>query len=108
WSPRRTADGQPDLQGVWLNKSATPLERPKALEGRAFLTEEEVTELRKRADRLFGGNPDADFAGGDNVFLAALTNPERYTPPGGRSTGGADEMIKREFENRTSLIADPP
>ena len=108
WSPRRTADGQPDLQGVWLNKSATPLERPKVLEGRAFLTDEEVTELRKRAGRLFGGNPDADFAGGDNVFLAALTNPERYTPPGGRSTGGADEMIEREFENRTSLIADPP
>ena len=28
------ADGQPDLQGIWVNNSATPLERPKALEGR--------------------------------------------------------------------------
>lgn len=108
WIPPRTLDGQPDLQGVWLNRSATPLERPRALEGRAFLTDEEVNELRKRADRLFGGNAVNDFAGGDNVFLAALTNPERYIPPNGRSTGGADEMIEREFENRTSLISDPP
>jgi hypothetical protein len=34
------ADGHPDLQGVWLNNSATPLERPKALEGRPSLTDE--------------------------------------------------------------------
>jgi hypothetical protein len=33
--PPRTTDDQPDLQGVWLSNSATPLERPKALERRA-------------------------------------------------------------------------
>ena len=37
--PPRTPDGQPDLQGVWLNASATPLERPKALEGLWILRE---------------------------------------------------------------------
>src|SRR5205085_7118724 len=41
WKPPRTQDGQPDLQGVWLNSSATPLERPKALEGRSSLTDAE-------------------------------------------------------------------
>ena len=25
----RTADGQPDLQGVWANNSVTPMTRPK-------------------------------------------------------------------------------
>ena len=49
WSQPRTPDGQPDLQGVWLNNSATPLERPKALEGRQFLTDEEVIELNRDA-----------------------------------------------------------
>src|SRR6476620_11223027 len=46
WKPPRTQDGQPDLQGVWLNASATPLERPKALEGRSTLTDAEVENLK--------------------------------------------------------------
>src|SRR5438128_1340777 len=81
WTPPLTPDGQPDLQGVWLSNSATPLERPKALEGREFLTDAEVTELRTRADRLFT-NGNSDYAGGDNAFLAALSNLEQYKNPG--------------------------
>src|SRR6202035_5339643 len=78
--PPLTADGQPDLQGTWLDNSATPLERPKELEGRQFLTDKEVAELKQRADRLFN-NGYSDFAGGDSFFLAALRNLDQYKNP---------------------------
>jgi hypothetical protein len=105
WTPVLGPDGHPDLQGVWLNNSATPLERPKLLEGRPLLTDEEVAELRRRADRLFKGT-NADFAGGDAVYLAALANIDRFKST--TATGSTFEMIDREFDNRTSLIIDPP
>ena len=31
WIPPVTPYGTPDLEGVWVNNRATPLERPKAL-----------------------------------------------------------------------------
>jgi len=106
WTGPRTPDGQPDLQGVWLSNGATPLERPKALEGRQFLTDAEVAELKKRAARLFKqGN--SDYAAGDNAFLAAYANVDQYKNPN-ISTGGSEDMVVRDFDNRTSLIVDPP
>ena len=105
WTPPMTPDGRPDLQGVWLNVSATPLERPKQFEGRQFLTDEEVAELKKRAARLFNLNANSDAAGGDTYFLALLANPEEFRNP--NATGSASVMIEREIENRTSLIVEP-
>src|ERR1700722_12621219 len=97
----------PDLGGVYTNNDATPLERPKALEGRQFLTDAEGAELKKRADRLFK-KEDNEAASGDNVFLAALANLDHYQNPSGHSTAGTPEMVERVFDNRTALIVDPP
>src|SRR5262249_5423905 len=68
-----TAEGRPELQRWWANNNATPLQRPKELEGKEFLSEQELTALKRAADDLFkNGNSDAAF--GDAVFLAALAN----------------------------------
>jgi hypothetical protein len=101
----RTPDGQPDLQGVWANNDATPLERPKELEGRAFLTEAEVAALKKRAAELFNGETDAAF--GDSVFLAALREADGFTSTD--TTGNYNHfwIVDREFDNRTSLSSVP-
>src|SRR5438876_5568538 len=77
WTQPRTADGQLDLQGVWLNNAATPLERPRALEGRSQLTDAEVAEFKRRA-ALLRADDSNDFAGGDNLFLAVVENAAKY------------------------------
>src|ERR1700739_1884236 len=105
WTSPLTPDGHPDLVGTWLDSSATPLERPKELEGRQFLTNAEVLELKKRADRLFKSDK-GDFAAGDNVFLAALANSDRFSNP--NATCKSDQTPDRAFDNRPSLIVDPP
>ncbi len=105
WAPPLTPDGHPDLQGNWVNKSATPLQRPKELEGRDSLTDAEVAELQRRFTRIFTDSKN-DFPAGDDVFLAALANLDLYKRPS--STGNSDNVFEREFDNRTSLIVDPP
>src|SRR5437016_13839048 len=47
WTPPRTADGQPDLQGVWTNNTVTPLERSKDRAGKECYTDAEAEALRK-------------------------------------------------------------
>jgi hypothetical protein len=90
----RTADGQPDLQGVWGFATITALERPKELEGKAFFTEKEAAEYEK----TFLDNNNRD-----------------------RRDGAADADVSRAYNDfwwdsgnhvvptrRTSLIIDPP
>ena len=106
WSPPRTPAGRVDLQGVWANNAATPLERPDSLAGKAAFTDEEVAQLRASAERLFGGADDAAFA--DGVFNAVLADVEKHVSGMGTGSYSTVWMVDREFENRTSLITDPP
>ena len=111
WRVPRTADGHPNLQGVWANNIATPLERPKELAGRAMLTDPEVAALKKKAHELFAGSSDAAF--GDTVYRSVLANVSGVAS-GFKSTDGDTGdyssvwTVEREWENRTSLITDPP
>jgi len=48
WTPPRTPDGKPDLQGIWTDNTLTPLERPKKLGAKEFYTNDEFADLSRR------------------------------------------------------------
>ena len=100
----RNADGHPDLEGVWENNSATPLERPAQFAQKPRLSDEELATLEKRARTLLGPNAEAVF--GDALYFTLLADSK----PGGLGATGSysqNWLPDRYFEHRTSLITDP-
>src|SRR5262249_22082712 len=92
WTPPRATDGHPDLQGTFDYATATPLERPASLAGKAVLTDAEAAAYEKQQ----------------------LENRKRIddAPPPGQ-VGGYNEFwyefgTKVVGDRRTSLITDPP
>jgi hypothetical protein len=88
----RTPDERPDLQGLWLNNTATPLERPKDLAGKEFFTDDEAQEYEGRylLDRTVALSP------GDPRFELQLAGDLDTYEPG--------HILP---SRRTSLITDP-
>ena len=107
--------GDPDLQGIWANDSATPFQRPETLGDRATLTDEELAAMHAYTVAYDEAGGDAVF--GDTPFLRALASLEAPEPDSGADRPAARPstrsynqfwMIDRWFDNRTSLIVDPP
>jgi hypothetical protein len=103
-APRRTADGKPNLEGIFSYSTITPLQRPDALAGKDTLTDEEAAAFEasenKRLNRdLFDpikGAPSAGYA--PRAEGGVLSYNEFWYERG-------NKLLK---DKRTALITDPP
>ena len=86
WTAPQTLWGHPDLQGIWDQTTGTPLERPRELADREFLTDEEAAERERRRFAAFDASP-------------------REGSPGNYGSQWRDGS--RNALTRTSLIVDP-
>ena len=95
WVAKRTPWGDPDLQGIWTTDDEfnVPVERPKEFGTRAMLTEEEVAQRAREAERR---------ARDDKAERRPLR--EDQTGDGPEHWYEQGKTISR----RTSLIIDPP
>ena len=93
----RTADGHPDISGIWTNDTLTPLERPARLGDKAFYTEEEAAEIGQSGRTSY----DRDSAPGNRRTL-----PGQFD--GGYNRFWSDVRDSVVYTRRTSMIADPP
>jgi hypothetical protein len=81
------------LEGIWTNKTITPLERPKALGNKAFFTEAEAKAYTKSTLE----NSDKDRRGGGVRDVLNAYNAFWW-----------DSGTKVLMNMRTSIITDPP
>ena len=105
----RTADGHPDISGVWDFRTVTPLERPEEFADQAFLSEEEVAAYA--AERVRESNADRDR---EERKLETTARGEVNGTRESRDLALAyndfwwdrgDSVVETR---RTSLVVDPP
>ena len=94
----RTADGQPDISGIWRNDTLTPLERPARLGDQEYYTEAEAAEIEDAGRRM----RERDNAPGGTRTAAAGSLGRGY------NWFWSDPRDTVVYTRRTSMIADPP
>jgi hypothetical protein len=101
----RLADGTPDLQGVWTNATATPLERAPALGDRRAYTAEEAAKVEGTARARVENDSrptDPSLKIGAATSLPPVGNYNQFWTDRGMSVAVING------ERRTSIIIDPP
>ncbi len=104
WTPPRTPDGHPDLQGNWTNVTLTPMERPAALAGKPTLTDAEAAEYEKHD---VGSN---DIDNPEAPLLVRAGSGSGETAVGAYNNLFIDrgsQLARVDGVKRSSLIVDP-
>ena len=104
WAQPRTPWGDPDLQGIWRYEATIPLERPDHLDGREFLTDEEVAEIQRVEGELAANR----LAGLDGTEVGKRTVEESPIRGNEYNSFWQDHGRARQVFSQTSLIVDPP
>ena len=99
WKAPRTPWGHPDLQGIWDYRTITPLERPTALSGKPFLTEEEAAVFERDENRRQNRDLIDPEKGGLQYPPGGVVPYNEFWYDRGKAVVGS---------RRTSLIVDPP
>ena len=103
WKVPRTADGHPDLQGVWSNATRTPLERPAEFAGKATISDAEAKQWEQNEHQAW-------------QELDGTSEGPLHKQKGSEGTGAynvlfydmGNGLARIDGVKRTSMVIDPP
>src|ERR1700732_2623231 len=103
WKMPRTADGHPDLQGIWNNSTRTPLERPPEFASKPTLTDAEAKVWAQKEHQAW-------------QELDGTSEGPLHKTKGSEGTGAYNVLFydmgsglaRVDGVKRTSMVIDPP